>query len=113
MVNNFGKIKDESAVENIERGNEDQKEEYNSQYSDAEVAAMDQQSDEAQQSMERLRRLQAQIKEQQTLKISARHWKKLRMRASLMSEPQKEVLRNTTISPLKKSRRTTMKTKRS
>lgn len=41
MVNNFGKIKDESAVENIERGNEDQKEEYNSQYSDAEVAAMD------------------------------------------------------------------------
>ena len=65
MVNNFGKIKDESAVENIERGNEDQKEEYNSQYSDAEVAAMDQQSDEAQQSMERLRRLQAQIKEQQ------------------------------------------------
>ena len=65
MVNNFGKIKDESAVENIERGNEDQKEEYNSQYSDAEVAAMDQQSDEAQQSMGRLRRLQAQIKEQQ------------------------------------------------
>lgn len=133
MVNNFGKIKDESAVENIERGNEDQKEEYNSQYSDAEVAAMDQQSDEAQQSMERLRRLQAQIKEQQAkdenvtgsrisailktrnkpLKISARHWKKLRMRANLMSEPQKEVLRNTTISPLKKSRRTTMKTKRS
>ena len=47
------------------------------------------------------------------LKISARHWKKLRMRASLMSEPQKEVLRNTIVSPLKKSRRTTMKTKRS
>lgn len=66
MVNNFGKIKDESAVENIERGGEDQKEEYQSQYSDAEVAAMDQQSYEAQQSMERLRRLQAQIKEQQT-----------------------------------------------
>ena len=65
MVNNFGKIKDESAVENIERGGEGQKEEYKSQYSDAEVAAMDQQSDEAQQSMERLRRLQAQIKEQQ------------------------------------------------
>ena len=66
MVNNFGKIKDESAVENVERGGEDQKEEYKSQYSDAEVAAMDQQSDEAQQSMERLRRLQARIKEQQS-----------------------------------------------
>lgn len=65
MVNNFGKIKDESAVENIERGNEDEKEEYKSQYSDAEVAAMDQQSDEAQQSMERLRKLQEQIKAQQ------------------------------------------------
>lgn len=65
MVNNFGKIKDESAVENIERGNEDQKEEYNSQYSDAELAAMDQQSEDAKKSMERLRQLQAQMKEQQ------------------------------------------------
>ena len=65
MVNNFGKIKDESAVENIERGGEDQKEEYESQYSDAEVAAMDQNSNEAQKSMEKLRKLQAQIREQQ------------------------------------------------
>lgn len=65
MVNNFGKIKDESAVENIERGNEDQKEEYNSQYSDAELAATDQQSEDAKKSMERLRQLQAQMKEQQ------------------------------------------------
>ena len=71
MVNNFGKIKDESAVENIERGNEEQKEEYKSQYSDAEVAAMDQQSDEAQQSMERLRKLQEQIKAQQAKDESA------------------------------------------
>lgn len=66
MVNNFGKIKDESAVENIERGGEDQKEEYESQYSDAEVAAMDQNSNEAQKSMEKLRKLQAQLREQQT-----------------------------------------------
>jgi len=71
MVNNFGKIKDESAVENIERGNEEQKEEYKSQYSDAEVSAMDQQSDEAQQSMERLRKLQEQIKAQQAKDESA------------------------------------------
>ncbi len=66
MVNNFGKIKDESAVENIERGGEDQKEEYESQYSDAEVAAMDRSSNEAQKSMEKLRKLQEQIREQQT-----------------------------------------------
>ena len=74
MVNNFGKIKDESAVEkikdesaveNIERDGEEQKESYQSQYTDAEVAALDRQSDEARQSMERLRRLQEQIKEQQ------------------------------------------------
>ena len=65
MVNNFGKIKDESAVENIERGGEDQKEDYQSQYSDAELAAMDTQSDEARESMERLRELQQKIKEQQ------------------------------------------------
>lgn len=65
MVNNFGKIKDESAVENIERGNEDLKEEYKSQYTDAELAAMDQQSEDAQKSMERLRELQAQMKAQQ------------------------------------------------
>jgi len=41
MLNDFGKIKDESAVENIERGGEDEKEEYTSQYNDAEIAAMD------------------------------------------------------------------------
>ena len=65
MVDNFGKIKDESAVENIDRGNEEEKEAYHSQYTDAEVAAMDRQSEEAQRSMERLRQLQEQIKEQQ------------------------------------------------
>ena len=65
MVNNFGKIKDESAVETIERGGEDQKEDYQSQYSDAELAAMDQQSDEAKESMERLRQLQEDIRKQQ------------------------------------------------
>ena len=53
MLNDFGKIKDESAVENIERGGEDIKEEYTSQYSDAEVAAMDPNSKQAQESLER------------------------------------------------------------
>lgn len=65
MVNDFGKIKDESAVENIERGGDDQKEEYTSQYNDAEVAAMDQSSLQAQQSLERLKQLQEQMREQQ------------------------------------------------
>lgn len=65
MLNDFGKIKDESAVENIERGGEDIKEEYTSQYSDAELAAMDQGSRQAQESMERLRQLQEQMRQQQ------------------------------------------------
>lgn len=65
MLNDFGKIKDESAVENIERGDEDIKEEYTSQYSDAEVAAMDQSSRQAQESMEKLRQLQEQMRQQQ------------------------------------------------
>ena len=65
MLNDFGKIKDESAVENIERGGEDMKEEYTSQYSDAEVAAMDQSSRQAQESMEKLRQLQEQMRQQQ------------------------------------------------
>ena len=65
MLNDFGKIKDKSAVENIERTAEDTKESYESQYSDAELAAMDQSSSEAQASLERLRQIQQQIKDQQ------------------------------------------------
>lgn len=65
MLNDFGKIKDQSAVENIERGNEDMKEDYTSQYTDAEIAAMDQSSNEAKASFEKLRQIQEQIKKQQ------------------------------------------------
>ena len=65
MLNDFGKIKDESAVENIDRGGDDIKEEYTSQYSDAEVAALDQNSSQAQQSLERLKQLQEQMRLQQ------------------------------------------------
>ena len=65
MLNDFGKIKDESAVENIERGGDDIKEEYTSQYSDAEVAAMDPNSKQAQESLERLKQLQEQMRQQQ------------------------------------------------
>lgn len=65
MLNDFGKIKDKSAVENIDRVNDDTKESYESQYSDAELAAMDQSSSEAQASLERIRQIQQQIKDQQ------------------------------------------------
>jgi conjugative transposon TraM protein len=65
MLNDFGKIKDSTAVENVERGNENIKEEYTSQYSDADLAAMDKGSAEAHKSMEKLRKLQEQIRQQQ------------------------------------------------
>lgn len=65
MVNDFGKIKDLSAVENIERGGEDIKEEYVSQYQDAELVAVDQSSKEGQESLERLIQMQEQIRQQQ------------------------------------------------
>lgn len=66
MLGSYGKIKDASAVENIGSDSINKKEEYQSQYSDAELAAMDQQSEEAQQSMEKLRKLQESVQAQQT-----------------------------------------------
>lgn len=65
MLDNYGKIKDETAVENIDRDTEDQKEEYTSQYNDAEIAAMNEGSAEAKETERRLQELQRQIKEQQ------------------------------------------------
>lgn len=65
MLNDFGKIKDESAVENIDRSNDKLQEDYSSQYSDAEIAALDQNSQEAQESLEKLRKIQEDIKKQQ------------------------------------------------
>ena len=41
MLNAYGKIEDHSAVENIERDNEQEKEEYQSKYSDAELQQLD------------------------------------------------------------------------
>ena len=41
MLNAYGKIEDHSAVENIDRDNEQEKEEYHSKYSDAELQQLD------------------------------------------------------------------------
>ena len=41
MLNAYGKIEDRSAVENIDRDNEQEKEEYQSKYSDAELQQLD------------------------------------------------------------------------
>ena len=65
MLNDFGKIKDGSAVENIERGEEEQKEEYTSKYTDAEIAAMDRTSEESKNSTDKLNQLKENILRQQ------------------------------------------------
>ena len=41
MLNAYGKIEDHSVVENIDRDNEQEKEEYQSKYSDAELQQLD------------------------------------------------------------------------
>ena len=41
MVESFGKIEDNTAVKNVDNNDEEKKEEYQSQYSDAEAAALD------------------------------------------------------------------------
>lgn len=65
MLDNFGKIKDGSAVENIERNEEIQKEEYHSQYSDAELAAMDSTSEVSKNSTQQLEEIKNRIHRQQ------------------------------------------------
>mgnify|MGYP001754777735 CR=1 FL=1 len=41
MVKSYGKIEDHSAISNIDRNNQDEKEEYESKYSDAELELLD------------------------------------------------------------------------
>lgn len=62
MLDAYGKIKDVSAVENVLK-QETRKEEYESKYSDAELAALEQQSKEAEKAVEQIRKMQEGMKE--------------------------------------------------
>lgn len=62
MLDSYGKIKDASAVENIQK-EEEKKEEYESKYSDAELAALEQQSKEAEEAANKIRQMQESMKE--------------------------------------------------
>lgn len=64
MLKNYGRIKDETAVELVDR-EEQEKEGYESRYSDAEVAAIEQQSEEAREANEKLKKLQETVRESQ------------------------------------------------
>lgn len=65
MVENFGKIKDGSAVENIEGRTEKEKEKYESQYTDAELAAMDSTSESSKTTAEQIEAIKNRIHNQQ------------------------------------------------
>lgn len=65
MVENFGKIKDGSAVENIEGRTEKEKEKYESQYSDAELATMDSTSESSKNTTEQIEEIKNRIHNQQ------------------------------------------------
>ena len=64
MLKNYGKIKDETAVELVDR-EDHEKEGYESQYTDAEVATIEQQSEEAREANEKLRKLRETVRESQ------------------------------------------------
>lgn len=64
MVNTYGRIQDYSAIENIERNNdEDSKEEYDSKYSDTDIALLDAEAAEKSEEMLRLHQMQERLRE--------------------------------------------------
>lgn len=69
MVKSYGKIQDYSAVENIERdGNEEDKEDYDSKYTEDDLALLDTEAAQKTEELEKLRRLQEM---QEKLRLSA------------------------------------------
>ena len=75
MVKSYGKIQDYSAVENIERdGNEENKEDYNSKYTEDDLALLDTEAIQRTEELEKLRRLQDM---QEKLRLSAEKGKEI------------------------------------
>ncbi|NDV84183.1 conjugative transposon protein TraM [Bacteroides sp. 51] len=69
MVKSYGKIQDYSAVENIERdGNEENKEDYDSKYTEDDLTLLDTEAAQKTEELEKLRRLQDM---QEKLRLSA------------------------------------------
>lgn len=63
MMKSFGRIQDYSAVENIDRNNEEQTEEYDSRYSDEDFAMLDREAQARTEELLRLREIQDRIAE--------------------------------------------------
>lgn len=65
LVKSYGKIKDETAIDSIKGDNKEQKEAYESKYSDAELAAMENNSREQQEAMRKLEAMQKELQKAQ------------------------------------------------
>ena len=63
MMKSYGKIQDYSAVENIDRNPEEEKESYSSRYSDDDIALLDADTERKAQELERLKSMQERINE--------------------------------------------------
>ncbi len=63
MIKSYGRIQDYSAVENIDRENEDQTEDYNSRYSDEDFAMLDREAQDRTEELLRLREMQDRVAE--------------------------------------------------
>ena len=63
MMKSYGRIQDYSAVENIDRNNEEQTEDYISRYSDEEFAMLDREAQARTEELLRLREMQDRIAE--------------------------------------------------
>ncbi len=64
MVKSYGRIQDYSAVENIERNNnETEKEDYDSRYTDEDLALLDSEAAERSEELERLREMQERLRQ--------------------------------------------------
>lgn len=63
MMKSFGRIQDYSAVENIDRNNDEQTEEYDSRYSDEDFAMLDREAQARTEELLRLREMQDRIAE--------------------------------------------------
>lgn len=66
LVNSYGKIKDETAIDSIQGDNQTSKETYESKYHDAEIASIENHSREQEEAMRKLEAMQKELQEAQS-----------------------------------------------
>lgn len=90
MLSSYGKVQDHTAVESIEQDTT-KLEQYESKYSDAEIAALDDNSAEAKRAMANLEKLQKQLEEKQAAADASGSFDKNGQRTTGNSDAEKQV----------------------